>query len=574
MVARTVKAALKTGTMDVPVETLNRLQSTAWAINEPILDLMKICFSEGIEIADGFVRRDDLPLPQISDEAFEAMSEDEKRRWRLNRSDIVKLNLANGGKRTMFRSDLATADWIVGNGNEFYMPYNYDFRGRVYPACAFNHQRADHIRSLFRFSEGAPLTLSGWRWLMIHCANCGDFDKVSKKPFEDRVLWVMKNWEMISAVGSDPQGTAAIWSKADKPFMFVAACIELVKASQHPEGPQAYVCSLPISFDGTCSGLQHLSAMTRAPEGSLVNLTDNGAPQDVYQAVADALVPQMEAIAREGGPDAPKAQMLLDYGISRALVKRSVMTYCYGSAQFGMGNHILEDTMEKLEIARIEAGSEFHALELPEDTRDFDGRIVRTPGRTIAMFLGRYVYRSIENTVTGPAEAMKFLQKLSKAPSHEGKPIIWHTPVGFPVVFNCREMEENRVSLNLHSFGVRSVSQYRDTAKINKRKARSGISPSFVHSYDACHLMMVVTSCPFDVAVIHDSFGCLPCHAEALRATLTEQFYQLYAERNPLEDILRETSERLENSHKKLPSLPEMGSLDLREVRRSNYAFA
>jgi DNA-directed RNA polymerase len=37
---------------------------------------------------------------------------------------------------------------------------------------------------------------------------------------------------------------------------------------------------------------------------------------------------------------------------------------------------------------------------------------------------------------------------------------------------------------------------------------------------------------------------------------------------------LRETSERLENSHKKLPALPEPGSLDLREVRRSNYAFA
>jgi DNA-directed RNA polymerase len=35
---------------------------------------------------------------------------------------------------------------------------------------------------------------------------------------------------------------------------------------------------MPMSFDGACSGLQHLAAMTLAPEGSHVNLTDNADP--------------------------------------------------------------------------------------------------------------------------------------------------------------------------------------------------------------------------------------------------------------------------------------------------------
>jgi DNA-directed RNA polymerase len=51
------------------------------------------------------------------------------------------------------------------------------------------------------------------------------------------------------------------WTKADSPFLFLAACRELVAALSI--GP-AYVCHLPVSFDGSCSGLQHLSAAMRA----------------------------------------------------------------------------------------------------------------------------------------------------------------------------------------------------------------------------------------------------------------------------------------------------------------------
>jgi DNA-directed RNA polymerase len=55
-----------------------------------------------------------------------------------------------------------------------------------------------------------------------------------------------------------------------------------------------YVSSLPVSFDGSCSGLQHLCAMTRAREGELVNLTPHEVPQDVYQEVADRVKARLE----------------------------------------------------------------------------------------------------------------------------------------------------------------------------------------------------------------------------------------------------------------------------------------
>src|SRR5262249_12523495 len=54
------------------------------------------------------------------------------------------------------------------------------------------------------------------------------------------------------------------------PYQFIAACVELAQALE--VGP-SFKTGLPLMFDATCSGLQHICAMMRAPEGRLVNLT-------------------------------------------------------------------------------------------------------------------------------------------------------------------------------------------------------------------------------------------------------------------------------------------------------------
>src|SRR5262249_23480739 len=59
-----------------------------------------------------------------------------------------------------------------------WLDYNCDRRGRVYPIQHLNYGREDHVRSLFRFSNGVKLTPGGLQALEIHCANChGATDK-------------------------------------------------------------------------------------------------------------------------------------------------------------------------------------------------------------------------------------------------------------------------------------------------------------------------------------------------------------------------------------------------------------
>ena len=49
-------------------------------------------------------------------------------------------------------------------------------------------------------------------------------------PLQDRVDWVTDNEEMLLDVAPTGVTTTTYWSTADKPFSFLAACMELLAA--------------------------------------------------------------------------------------------------------------------------------------------------------------------------------------------------------------------------------------------------------------------------------------------------------------------------------------------------------
>jgi DNA-directed RNA polymerase len=91
----------------------------------------------------------------------------------------------------------------------------------------------------------------------------------------------------------DPGAVFENWRDADKPFAFVAACREYVAAKADPEN---FTTHLPVSFDHTCSGIQHLAMVMRDEKaGALVNVLDADRPQDIYLAVARKLKDKITA---------------------------------------------------------------------------------------------------------------------------------------------------------------------------------------------------------------------------------------------------------------------------------------
>jgi DNA-directed RNA polymerase, mitochondrial len=430
------------------------------------------------------------------------------------------------------------------------------------------------VRALFLFAEGEPIGKRGLYWLKEHAANCYDFEKVSKKPFGRRIAWVETNLQQIKDTAASPLDTVAWWKEADKPFQFLAACFELTAAIT--DGPN-YVGRLPVAFDGSCSGLQHMCAMTRSEEGEQVNLTKQTEPQDIYQIVADAVKQKVEddladeengKIARRclawiWNPQAPARP--------RKTFKRNVMTYSYSSTLYGMADQLQTDTMKPL-------------------ARDvFLGKLKEHPfghddGRWAAQYLATHAFKVVQQLVTRPAGAMGFLRKLVRALASEEKHLHWLSPAGIPVINSYTEKETKRVHLWRNKRGVlvktRTKLAMKDAPEIDTDAAANAVVANFVHSCDAAHLMLTVNAAVSEgitsIATVHDCFGCVPSRAERFREIIREEFVGMYEEHDVLREVFEQARADLcEPKTKRMPEgPPEWGTLDIKQVLGAEYAFA
>jgi DNA-directed RNA polymerase len=566
-----IRSAIANGKMQPALDALNTMQGVAWRINEPVLNVMRDCYERCIPVK-GLPRKLDIAKPDRP-EAWEVMSEDAQRLWRTKAAQVNARNRGFVGERILFAEDTTTAALLVGG--PFWTPCNLDWRGRVYPMSHFNFQRDDRVRALFMFDEGAPIGEEGLYWLKVHVANTGDFGKVSKRPMEERVAWVDEHLDEITAMAAHPMGRAHLWwMDADKPFLFLAACLELVAALS---ATGSYITRLPVSFDGSCSGLQHLCAMTRAEEGCLVNLTDGELPQDVYEVVAKAARERIEADT--ANPEL--AAMCLAYGVDRKLVKRNVMTYSYSSKKFGMAQQHMEDLMRPLEFSVLEGARDVHPFASSLDVRTLkDGTVSKSKdGNAASKYLAGHVYAAIEETVQKPAQAMAMLQSLARTLAHEGKPLEWTTPVGIPWSNRYHTPQTRKLTLWMRDVAIQVRLSVGAEKEIDKDRSANGVAPNFVHALDAAHLMLTVNAAAAEgmtqVATVHDSFGCLAPYARRFNAVIREQFAGMYDQHDVLSEVMERASCDLTlHNRDRLPERVDYGSLNIMEVLNARYAFA
>ncbi|MDO3385991.1 hypothetical protein QWI17_09095, partial [Gilvimarinus sp. SDUM040013] len=93
---------------------------------------------------------------------------------------------------------------------------------------------------------------------------------------------------------ADHVGAQAI----DKPWQFLAFCLEWKGYCEHGD---RFVSKLPIAMDGSCSGIQHFSAMLRDEVGgAAVNLVPSDLPADVYGLVAKKVIERAIHDAKHG----------------------------------------------------------------------------------------------------------------------------------------------------------------------------------------------------------------------------------------------------------------------------------
>lgn len=592
-----IKEGLENGEMTPALEALNIIQDVPFAINPHILAIRQWMQDEKISIPNETPQWTDHELPEVPEGPDVP---EETRRSVLRRYYELKgLNATARAERLQWQLDMDEARYLHEIGGAFYLPHRLDFRGRVYPAPSFNHQRCDAVKALFNFYRKERLGPGGLFWLKVHIANCLDDPKVfgdeangpklSKRTFEERVAYVDGVLSDLLLVAEAPTEYQQ-WMLADAPFSFLAAIIDLYEAMALPN-PEDHHSSIPVALDGCNSGVQHYSAMTRAEEGALVGLA-GGRPADLYALVAEKIMQQFkkdvadkidvgeftmdmlnEAIKnyQQDKSAANKLKLAVCakyawmlFGITRSVVKRPVMTYGYSATERGMGDQIREDVV--LPILRNNIGSREH-----EEMFGCDN------GLMMSVVLGSAVYNSIEHILPKVAATMRWLRYIAGELAKVNEPVCLKTPAGFPLMVHYPKKTVVRPLATL--LGIRyRLQMWADntSGELDKQKQKAAVAPNVVHAADACHLMLTVrelANCKGikDIMVIHDSFATHAANAAVLHNTLPHTLAAMYSEWNPLHDIHQQAENVL---NRKLEPPPAFGPLTLAQIANAPYAFS
>jgi len=544
--------------MSVVYRSVNAMQDVAFRINQPIFNLVARFWREGVtagKLPTGIAPS----IPEkLSAEAWEAMTPEEHLKVRMERRELYE-------KARMADQQLASITQVLDMATEigtqpFWLPYQLDFRGRVYAVPLLNHQGPDWMRAMMDFDQGKPLGDRGATWLGISLAGLWDGpQKLSKASFQDRYSWAEseETEAMVRSIVADPVADAR-WLQADKPWLFLRTAMDWVGYLDNGED---FVSHVAVALDGSCSGIQHYSAMLRDEVGGAsVNLVPRDVPADVYGDVAAELKPMIDAAG-----DCPEKAFWQLHGLGRKEVKKPVMTYGYSS--------------------RVPGFTEWYETEYVRPFMRQNAALLANNGladlhpNKAARWLAKLTLEAVEGKLVATAEGMNWLMTAAAAMAKQDTGIDWITPAGFPVHQEVRVVDSVRVETILKGQRIR-VRVPGKPAKIDKTRMCSGIGPNFIHSMDAAHLMLCVDQMKQGEGVdqfmlIHDSFGTLAADTDIMFDVVRHTFVEMYEHHDPLADLYRSVRESLPPEEgEKLPPPPPRGSLDLSAVEHSLYCFA
>ncbi len=538
--------------MPTVLSAVNTLQRTAWQVNTRMLDIV-------LEVAKHFSAGEitslaDLPKPDqpawlAAGMDKEAMTDEQKlefKQWKRKVASWFTEKKLLAVKYARFYSATRGADMFREYPAIFFV-YFADSRGRFYPMTyGINPQGSDLQRALIRFSQGKPVnTPDAIKWFHVQGANKWGFDKAT---LEDRQAWVVERQDLLLSFAEDPIHNTG-WKDAGDPLQFLAWCLEYRDWVNDCTG--SFVSHLPISMDGSCNGLQNLSALLRDEiGGQATNLTSSAVMQDIYRKVADAAMIRLGTMQYE---DQQKQELLRKWialGVTRSVVKRSVMTTPYGVTKRSAIEYVVDDYLRK-EASPFEPTEYLRAATVLMDA----------------------VWPAIGDVVVKGRECMAWLQKsarlIVRGFTDDCEPVIsWVSPSGFPASQAYFELQEHRI--NSHLAGPIKLKVVSETDEASVTKHASGLAPNFVHSMDAAHLHRTTDAAArrsIDaLAMIHDDYGTHAADSQTLFEIIREQFVAMYEEFDPVEDFKKK--------YPCIPTPPTKGSLDIREVLSSTYFFS
>ena len=200
-----LREAIEDGSMQEVLDSLNYLQEVPLSLNSYVLEAVLWAWEDykRHEAIDGFpALRDPGVVTKYPDDdtaynRHERRALGKKIKREKKRKNTVKSNLVS------FKDDIEEALGLV-DLEQFFLPYNLDTRSRIYHVSKFGHHRADYMRAMIQFANGAPLDETNIENIYHQLAGTwknqiSDTDKrkTDKVPMEERYKWVKDNRELL-----------------------------------------------------------------------------------------------------------------------------------------------------------------------------------------------------------------------------------------------------------------------------------------------------------------------------------------------------------------------------------------
>ena len=526
---------------------LNALQRTAWQINKPLLEVLRTVWDSGQQWGK-LPAKDDLPLPMYPfDRDPRELTGAERKEfllWSRQRNAIYSHNNRTVSKRIQVERTLQVAEDYAKH-DEFYYVWQNDFRSRKYASCTFlSPQSADWSKSLLTFRNG--VAINNWddaRWLCIHGANLYGNDKIT---LDQREGWAWDKSDEFVRIAENPYDNL-LWLEADKPYQFLAWCFEFAQLVRQGWG---YLSTLPVSADGSCNGLQHLSAILRDERGGrATNLLPATQPQDIYTEVA------MEAMACVMLEDTEMSRQWKRFGVTRKLTKRPVMIVPYSGTKHSCRAYIQEAMEEQInETGNNPFGDDLFPA---------------------SVYLANYVWDAISNVIVAASKVMDYIKSVGDVYADVNKHMEWVTPTGWLVLQSYNNTTTKRIKTHINGEIVK-LNMLEEGSTVSRRRTGSGSSPNFIHSLDAAAMTKTINACVnrgiLDFAMVHDSYGTHSSLMPMMSDLIRQEFVKMYEEHDVLTELRDHAIQTLGTEDVPLP--PALGDLDIRRVLESEYFFA
>lgn len=586
-------------------KAVNALQRTQWQINKPVLavmeDVIRLNLGYGMPSFQPIIDKTNKPANPVpvefqhlrGRELKEMLSPEQWEQFIAWKGECSRLYTAE----TKRGSKSAAVVRMVGQARKYsafesiYFVYALDSRSRVYAqSSTLSPQSNDLGKSLLRFTEGRAITsIEALKWFCVAGANLWGWDK---KRFDVRVSNVLDDdfKEMCRDIAADPL-TFTQWVNADEPYQFLAWAMEYAEYLDLVDEGRGHEfrTHLPVHQDGSCSGIQHYSAMLKDSVGAkAVNLMPSDEPQDIYGAVAQVVISKNnvylnadDATTYTFGKCTLTGAELRDMasawdviGITRGLTKKPVMTLPYGSTRLTCRESVIDyviDLEEKEAQKAVVEGRKANPVHpFSADRQDY-----LTPGNAYN-YMTSLIWPSIEEVVKAPVVAMKMIRALARFAARRNEGLMYTLPTGFILYQKIMSTELLRVRTMLMGDIKMALYLQNETDIVDEAAMMGAAAPNFVHGHDASHLIMTVCDMVekgiTSIAVIHDSFGTHADRTPDLRDSLKGQMVVMYADTHALQKLLEEHEDRwcVDTGIE----VPEQGDFDIHEIMNSDYCFA